>query len=424
MSNSPDRSGAADPGILGGPAGAGASSDVQQGFKHSLRALRHRNFKLFFLGALISNSGNWLQNATIPFVLYEITGSAKWVGFAAFSQFLPLMLLGPLGGSIADRQDRRRVLLVAQSALAVLAGVLWFVWNAGVRNPWVILLIVALSGSVAGVSIPSWQALVPALVPKEDLSSGITLNSLQFNAARAVGPAIAGALLATIGPSWAFFINAVSYSTVIAALAVIRIPRSKVDKPKSGVMKDFGVAVRYIRTQPGIGVGILVAVVVAALGNPVLQFTTLIVKDVYDAGPVAFGLLSASLGLGAIISAPFVSGWDATLSRSTVVRWALPAYGLSIVMLGLSQQLWVGVIALILAGGGFLAVISTTNTAVQLIVSDQMRGRVMAARVMSFTGAYPIGSLIQGALADEFGVGRVVTVSGSLLVVVALWMAL
>lgn len=410
-------------GMLGGPAGLGASGSGSQGISHSLRAFRHRNFKIFFWGALVSNSGNWLQNATIPFVLFEITGSAKWVGFAAFSQFIPLMILGPLGGSIADRFDRRRVLVLTQSGAAAVAALLWGLWASGVTNPWIIMAVVALSGTVAGIAIPSWQAFVPSLVPQSDLNSAITLNSLQFNAARAIGPLTAGALLATIGASAAFLINAVTYAAVIGAIIAVKVPSTRTDKPKQGVLSEFKTALTYINSQPGIKVGILVATLIAILGNPVIQFTAVFAKDVYDVGDVGFGMLAGSLGIGAIIAAPFITGWDRVVPRSTMVRWALPIYALSIIAAGLSQQLWVGILSLVVAGGGFLAAISTTNTAVQIIVSDRMRGRVMAARVMAFTGGFPMGSLIQGALADRYGVGPTVTVAGSLLLILALALA-
>ena len=163
-----------------------------------------------------------MQNLAVPYVLYEVTESAFWVGLATFTQFLPAMVLGPLAGSIADRFDRRRVLLVTQSLMAAAALALWAAWASGVRSAGWILALVTLAGIFGGINIPSWQAFINDLTPREDLLSAVTLNSLQFNAARALGPGIAGVLLATFGPSWAFLVNAVSFGFVLLALLLVR----------------------------------------------------------------------------------------------------------------------------------------------------------------------------------------------------------
>lgn len=388
-----------------------------------MRALRHRDFRIFLLGALASNSGTWLQNLAVPYVLFELTGKSIWVGLAGFAQFIPSFLLGPLGGSLADRRDRRKILLATQAAMALAALALWGVWVAGLHSPYLILAITAATGVFSGLMIPSWQAFVPALVPKEDLSSAITLNSTQFNAARAVGPALAGVLLAVAGPGWAFFLNAVSFLAVIAALQVVK-PRSTTnpgaDGPPESVLQSLQSAIRYIRSQTGVLVSILCAMLVAFFGNPITQFTVVFAGEVYHAGPDVLGVLAAAVGLGAIMMAPVLSTWDTRVPRSTMVRWGLPLYALAVIGFGAAPNWPLGLLALLGVGAGFLAVIAVTNTAVQMIVTDQMRGRVMSARVMGFTLAFPVGSLIQGSLADVIGPQATVIGSGSILLVVAL----
>jgi MFS family permease len=394
-----------------------------QGLRHAARAFKHRDFAIFWTGALASNTGSWVQNLAVPYVLYQVTKSAFWVGLATFTQFLPVMLLGPLAGSIADRFDRRRVLLATQSLMAVGALALWAAWAGGVRSPIAILGIVAVSGLFAGVNIPSWQSFVNDLVPREDLLSAVTLNSLQFNAARALGPGIAGILLASLGPSWAFFLNGVSFLFVLAALLLVRNRQAaRTTVLSGGFLRQFRRAMAYTRGQPGILIGMLVAVLVGGLGNPVFQFTVIFSAEVYRVGPIGLSLLNVSLGLGAVLAAPLVSGWDAVLSRANLVRWGLLAYGIAIVAFAAAPVYLVGLLALTVVGGGFLVVISATNTSVQVIVADHMRGRVMALRIMAFTGAYPLGALLQGSISDVIGPRQTVAGAGGILLLAALWL--
>ena len=394
-----------------------------QGFRHAARAFRHRDFTVFWLGALASNTGSWVQNLAVPYVLYQVTESAFWVGLSTFTQFLPVMLLGPLAGSVADRFDRRRVLLVTQTLMALGALTLWAAWAGGLRSPVAILAIVAVSGVFAGINIPSWQSFVNDLVPRKDLLSAVTLNSLQFNAARALGPGIAGVLLASLGASWAFFLTGVSFLFVLGALVLVRNRQAARSSALSGgFLRQFRRAMAYTRRQPGILVGIVVAVLVGGLGNPVFQFTVVFAAEVYEVGPLGLSLLNVSLGLGAVLAAPLVSGWDAVLSRADLVRYGLVAYGLAILAFAAAPVYLVGVLALVVVGGGFLVVISATNTSVQVIVADHMRGRVMALRIMAFTGAYPVGALIQGSLSDVIGPRVTVAGAGTVLVVAGVWL--
>lgn len=410
---------------LGGPGGTGLAAPAPAGFRHGMRSLRHRDFRLFMGGALVSNVGNWLQNLAVPFVLFELTDQALWVGLATFAQFIPTFVLGPLGGSLADRHDRRMILIITQSLMALAALALWLAWVAGTRSPVLILAITALTGVFSGLMIPSWQALVPALVDPDDLGSAITINSTQFNASRAIGPALAGLLLATVGPSWAFGLNVVSFLVVIVALIAIKtVPRERAVGEQGSVTAEFVEALRYIRTQPGIWLGMATTVLIAGLGNPITQFTVVFAERVYGASPRVVGLLAAAIGLGAIIAAPPLSAFQDRVSRANFVRYGLPFYGLTVIGFGLSQSWPVGLVLLLANGAGFLSVIATTNTSVQTIVADRMRGRVIAARVMTFTLAFPVGALLQGWLADVWGTGETVTAAGVVLFVSAVALAM
>lgn len=394
----------------------------QRGLRRALRAFRHRNFAILWTGAIFSSSGTWVQNLTVPFVIYELTDSAFWVGFATFSQFIPSMALGPLAGSIADRFDRRLVLLSTQSAMAAVALALWAIWASGVRSLAPILILVMFSGVIGGLNIPSWQAFVNDLVPREDLLSAVTLNSLQFNAARAIGPAIGGILLAASGPTLAFLVNGLSFVFVLVALTLVRSNQVRRTVPPSGsVLKQFARAVRYTRTQPGIIVGVVIAVLVGALGNPVQQFTVVFASDVFDVGPLGLAVLNVAIGLGAIVSFFILGGRDDVLSKATMVKWSFLAYGTAVIGFALSPNYVMAVVSLMVVGGGFLTVVSTSNTAVQTIVADHIRGRVMAFRIMAFTGSFPLGALLQGWLADHIGVRATVAGAGLVLVAAAIW---
>jgi MFS family permease len=394
------------------------------GFRHGMRALHNRDFRIFFVGALASNSGNWLQNIAVPYVLFELTGRSLWVGLAGFAQFIPSFLLGPVGGTLADRHDRRRVLLASQSAMAVAAFLLWGAWALGWHDPWLILGLTALTGVFSGMMVPSWQSFVTDLVDRDDLPSAITLNSTQFNAARAFGPAMAGVLLATAGPGLAFLLNGVSFVAVIGALWQVRgAPSGHHDRPREGLIAGYRSAVGYMRRRTGILLSIVVAMLVAFFGNPITQFTVVFTAEVYRAGPRVLGVLAAAVGLGAIAVAPALSMWDGRFPRSTMVRVGLPLYALAVIGFGLAPAWPLGLLALVATGAGFLVVVATTNTSIQMMVADHMRGRVISARVMGFTIAFPLGSLAQGALADVVGPRAVVAAAGGALLIVALYLA-
>ena len=384
-----------------------------QGIAHSFRALKHRDFAIFWAGALVSNTGGWLTNLAVPFVLYEMTGSALWVGLASVAQFLPGVLLGPWGGSLADRSNRRTVLYAAQLGLVLSTALMWAVWAAGFHDPVLLLFLVALIGIFSGVNMPSWQAYVADLVPRGDLISAVTLNSLQFNAARSLGPAIAGVLLAALGPAWAFFLNAVAFVFVIIALSLVRTRPPAPSTAGPGIMRDFLRAGAYAWRHDGILLVIVLSVVVGMLGNPVFQLTVVVARDVLEAGPIGLGLLNAALGFGAVVAAPLVSGWNKVFPTSKVVAWGLVLYGAAMAWFGLTAHFTPALVSLVVVGACFLAVTSGLNTALQLLVDDRMRGRVIAVRHIFYVLSFPAGAMLQGWLADLWGVQATLVAAGT-----------
>lgn len=272
--------------------------DRPRGLRYSFRALGHRNFLLFWLSAIVSNSGTWLSNLTIPFVLYELTGNALWVGFAAVAQYVPYVIMGPWGGALADRYSRRSILLVTQSAMALTAIALFASWSLGMREPLLILVFVAANAVINGLNMPSWQAFLNDLVPREDLRSAIALNSIQNNASKAIGPAIGGLLLATIGPAFAFLINALSFVAVIVALTFVRpIVRERIARAalRSSVLREIWEAARYAFAHPGIRIAIIASLVFSVFGNPIYTLTVILASDVYQVDAAGLGLLNAAI---------------------------------------------------------------------------------------------------------------------------------
>ena len=400
------------------------ASDRKPGLRDAATAFRYRNFALFWTGALLSNTGSWVQNVTVPFVVFKLTGSAGWLGVAAFAQLFPAWLMGPAGGVIADRFPRRTVLLVTQAAMAVLALAEAVVWVAGVRSAPVIVGIVALSGVVAGLNIPSWQAFVTELVPREHLLNAVTLNSAQFNASRAFGPALGGLVLAGLGVTWAFLINALSFIAVIGALLLVSVPviATKVEgKPR--VLAQFRASIRYTRTKPGIVTCILVVIALGLFGSPVFTLLVVFADDVYEVGRGLYGLLGAALGLGAILGTPVVAGWGSGVLRSRLMSGALVVYGGALMAFALSPGYWWGLAALLVAGAGYLAVASTLNTTLQLLVDEHMRGKVIALYLMGLTGTVPVGNLIQGWATEAVGPRITVLVGGAAFLAVTAWLA-
>ena len=410
--------------VTDGRPSSAAAAPRKPGLREAGAALKVPAFRRFWIGALISNSGSWMQNVSVPFVLYALTKSATWVGVASFAQFLPAVLLGPLGGSLADRFSRRSVLLVAQAAMAAVAIALWALWSSGAAEAWSITALVAVLGAVSGVAIGSWQAFVSELVPRHLLLNAVTLNSAQFNGARAFGPALGGVVLATLGPSGAFALNALSFIAVLVALASIPGRPAAIADPagRRSVLGETRETMGYIRKMPGIAACVLVVAAIGFLGSPVFPLLVVFADDVFGVSDALYGLLGAALGIGGIVATPFVAGRGSGMRRSRLAGAGLLAYACSLVAFALSPVFPMAVLSLVVAGGAYLAVASTLNTTIQVQVAEERRGKVLALYVMGLTSSYPLGSLVQGAIADRVGV-RAVT-AGAGLALAAVWFRL
>ena len=306
-----------------------------------------------------------------------------------------------------------------QSLLGLVALALWVEWVAGWTSPWTITATVAVSGTIASMGIASWQAFVSELVPREDLLNAVILNSTQFNAARAIGPAIGGVVLGNFGAGWAFLLNGLSYGVVVIALLFIRLRRPAADtSERVGIVREFASTIRYVRAKRGIVACCLLIVSVGVLGSPIFALVVVFADDVFRVNGTLYGLLSACLGIGSVLGAPLLATRAHRVGRSQLVGLSLLAYALAIAAFGAAPSYWFAVVCLLVAGAAYLAIASTSNTTVQLQVDEAMRGKVMAFYLMTFTAAIPIGSLIQGWTTQAIGPRQTTITAGLLLAVV------
>lgn len=386
-------------------------------------AFAHRDYRLFWTGALISNIGTWMQNIAVPFVVYDITGSSAWVGLSAAAMLVPGVVLAPPAGAVADRVDRRRLLFWLTLAQAAAAIALAAVWAAGVHRPGVILALVTVSGILFALSMPPWQGFVSDLVPRADLPSAITYNSLQFHGSRAIGPAIGGIVLATLGPASAFLLNGLSYAAVLVAIGAVHTRSTRRPASAHGLARQLLDGFSYARRHLGIATALLLVAAIGFFGNPIVQLAPVFAEEVFDVGAGAYGFLAGAFGLGAALGIWLLGTLSRTHPRSRLVGGALVVLGLAIVGFGLAPVYPAGLVAVLVAGATAVGTGTQLLTSVQLTVADDLRGRVLGVYAMVFTASYPLGALVQGALADAIGPRQTEVLAGAAVLALATLLA-
>lgn len=406
---------------------------AKPGLREAVAVFKYRDFSLFWFGALLSNTGSWMQNVTIPFVIFELTGSAANVGITGFFQFIPIMVLGPVGGALADRFSRRMLLFITQAVMAAVSFGMYAVVASGRATPGNLTVLAFAYGLAGGLNIPIWQAFVSQLVPRSMLLSAITLNSTQFNASRALGPFLAGPIIFAFGVSTALFINFCSFGAVLVALLAIRaerLPGQRGGRPR--IISEFVDAVRYARGVPGIVACFIGITAVAGLGSPLFAFLPVVAEDVFGIGrtgaPEALtgegiraGLLYGAAGLGSVLFASLILGKGAALSRSTMMVIAMLTYGVATAAVGVAPSYGLALVALLVFGGAYLAIAASLNTTIQLLVREDMRGKTLAVYIMFLTGALPLGLIAWGQVAEWVGIRATAVSAGVLLVLTTVY---
>jgi MFS family permease len=387
-----------------------------------LAALRHRDFRLFWSGQLVSLIGTWMQSVGQAWLVLELTGSPFHLGLVTALQFTPILLLSPIGGALSDRFPKRRIILLTQAAMMGQAFVLAGLVRSGQVRYWHVAALAAIYGLGRAIDIPARQAFITDLVGKPDLPNAVALNSLVFNGARIVGPAVAGLLIARFGVAPAFFLNGWSFVAVLAALLATRTPGTPDPAGRLGIREGVGAGLAYAARTPPVAFTLSLLVVVSTL---VLNFNVLVplvAKDVLNEGAHGFGLLMSSLGAGAVAAAIGLT----LLRRGRPPLWSLPAsaavLGAGTAALALVGHFGSTAVLLVLLGGCQILFSTGCNTTLQLGTPDALRGRVMGLWALANAGMTPFGSLLVGTVAEHLGVRAACALGGGsgLLAVAAL----
>jgi MFS family permease len=374
----------------------------------ALRSLRHRNFRLFFSGQLISLIGTWMQSVAQSWLVYRMTGSSFLLGAVGFASQIPVFLLAPLGGIVADRFNRHRVVIGTQTASMILAFILSGLTLSGAVRVWHIFVLAGLLGVVNSFDIPARQAFLVDMVGKEDLINAIALNSSMFNGARIIGPAIAGVLVATIGEGWCFFANAVSYIAVVIGLLLMQVPfvpRSNEATPLENIIEGF----RFVRETKPIRALLLLLGVVSLVGMPYAVLMPIFADQILHGGARGLGILMGATGVGALAGALLLATRSGVRGLGSWVAVSSGVFGMTLILFSWSRTFWLSTILLVPVGMSMMVEMASSNTLIQSMVPDHLRGRVMAVYSMMFIGMAPFGALFAGTIAQRLGAPLTVT---------------
>jgi len=369
----------------------------------TLRALRYRNFQLFFGGQFISLIGTWMQNVAQAWLVYRITGSSVLLGAIGFSSQIPVFLLSPAGGIVADRFPRQRVVIATQTASMLLAFALASLTLLHTVRIWHVFVLSALLGAVNAFDIPARQSFIVEMVGKTDLMNAIALNSSMFNASRVLGPAIAGILVASIGEGWCFFANGASYIAVIIGLFLMRVERIEQPPPQDSLVQHVIEGFRFVLDSPAVHALLIMLGVVSLTGMPYTVLMPIFADRILHGGAAGLGWLMGAAGVGALIGALLLASRETLKGLSRWVALAASGFGVGLIGFSFSRSLHLSEVLLIPIGFAMMIQMGSSNTLIQSMVPDRLRGRVMSVYSMMFMGMAPIGSLLAGWAADRFG---------------------
>lgn len=390
-------------------------------FLPMFRALRHRNYRLFFSGQIISLTGTWMQQVAVAWLVYRMTNSPFLLGLVGFVGQIPTFLFTPLAGVIADRHNRRNILVATQILSMAQALILSALILTQHIQIWHIIVLSAWLGIVNSFDIPVRQAFTVEMInDREDLGNAIALNSSMVNAARLVGPSIAGLLIASVGEGICFVSNAVSYVPVIISLLVMKIAPKEIRAHSSHVFHELKEGFSYVFNFSPMRYILILLALVSLVGVPYQVLMPVFARDVFHGGPHTFGFLVAMSGMGALAGALYLAGRKSVLGLGRIIAWAAGLFGLGIMAFSWSRILWVSLPILFLSGFGMMVQMASSNTVLQTIADEDKRGRVMSFYTMAFMGMAPFGSLLAGSLASSMGASRTLWVGGLCCVIGAL----
>jgi predicted MFS family arabinose efflux permease len=387
------------------------------------KAFSYRDFRLLWFGACISSIGTWMQIVAQSWLIYRLSHSAFLLALDQFLGGIPIFLFSLIGGVVADRVERRRILLGSQYVQLASAGILTVLVATGAVHVWQILCLSCVSGFAQAFGGPAYQALIPTLVDREDMPNAIALNSIQFNMAVTIGPALAGQALARIGETWCFGLNALSFVAPIIALLLITSRFSP--KPSNeSVLTSLKLGIKFVRSQEAMTALIVLAFFMTALSMPLRTYIPIFVNDIFHSGPRIYGDLLSLMGVGSICGSLAIASLGNAAGKGRRALLCLLILGASISGFAVSRSLTFSCAVLVLFGFSLMAVFASVSSLVQLITTDEMRGRVMSVYNCAFRGGMPLGNLVSGWVVPVFTAPLVLTANGLLLIGVALYFLL
>lgn len=392
-------------------------------FARTFSALRHRDFRLLWIGAFLSTTGTWMQTVAQGWVVLSMTDSAFLLGVDGFLSTGPMLVFSLFGGVVADRMERRKIMLWSQylqmTFAFILAALLW----SGNVKVWHIFLLSFLTGSVQSISGPAYISLLPTLVPRRDLANAVAMNSMQFNLARVVGPVLAGIALAAWGAAVCFGVNGLSFLFVIAALFMIRTQQLR-QEDRGGIVEEMKEGFRFVGRRPKLLVLTFLAFIGTFLGMPMVTFLPVVAKSIFHIGANGYAWMMTTYGLGSVTGAVLVAATAHAARKGQIALLLQLTFACLLVGFALSRSLPLSLAIAFFAGVCIVGVIALYSSLVQLTSSDQMRGRVMSIFMLAFRGGMPLGNLIAGYVAQRWSISIALGINGVVLACVALFFIL
>ena len=379
----------------------------------ALRAFRSRNYRLFVAGQLVSLIGTWMQSVAQSWLIYRLTGSAALLGLIGFAGQIPIFILAPFGGVIADRVNRHRVLIATQSVMMLLAFALAVLTLEGFVRVWHIFVLASMLGVANAFDIPARQAFLVEMVGREDIVNAIALSSSMMNGARIVGPAVAGIVVAAVGEGWCFLLNGISYVAVIAALLLMHISPRKDVHPRVSTWHSLVEGFSFAWHTRPVRALLLLLGLVSVMGMPYTVLMPIIADRTLHGGPDAYGLLMSASGTGALAGAAILTLRRHIRGLGQWIAITAMGFGLSLIAFSFSRLMWLSAALLVPAGFCMMVEMAASNTLIQSMVPDRLRGRVMAVYSMMFMGMAPVGALLAGATAAPLGAPETVAIGGA-----------
>jgi len=385
----------------------------QVNLKILLRALKHKNYQLYFSGQIISLTGSWMQQVALSWLVYRISGDPFILGLVGFSSQIPILILSPIAGVLIDRMNKHRLIISTQILLMLQASLLTFLVLTDVIKVWQIILLNIFSGVVNAFDLPARQSFIVEIVEsREDLGNAIALNSSIFNSARLAGPSIAGLLISAVGEGICFLINAVSFIAVIIALFAMKIKPHHLGARHPDMLQGFKEGIKYTFGFIPIRTILLLIALVSIVGMPYTILMPVFAKEILHGGPNTLGFLLGAVGIGALCGAFYMAARNSVLGLGKIIAIAASTFGLGLILFSLSRNFVLSMTMLVLTGMSMMVQMSSSNTILQTIVEDKMRGRVMSFYTTAFTGMAPFGSLIAGFLASRIGAPNTLIIGG------------